>query len=62
METLFTQALGLSAPWRVVNVDFRPAEGLIAFQIDNPASGWIARLAARQINRSTIGCRVPGGI
>src|SRR5574337_252162 len=37
METLFTQALGLSAPWRVVNVDFRPAEGLITFQIDNTA-------------------------
>ena len=37
METLFTQALGLSAPWRVVSVDFRPAEGLIAFEIDNTA-------------------------
>ena len=37
METLFTQALGLSAPWRVVSVDFRPGEGLIAFQIDNMA-------------------------
>ncbi len=37
METLFTQALGLSSPWRVVSVDFRPAEGLISFQIDNPA-------------------------
>lgn len=37
METLFTQALGLSAPWRVVSVDFRPGEGLIAFQIDNTA-------------------------
>ena len=37
METLFTQALGLSAPWRVVSLDFRPAEGLIAFQIDNTA-------------------------
>ncbi len=37
METLFTQALGLSSPWRVVSVDFRPAEGVIAFQIDNTA-------------------------
>ena len=34
METLFTQALGLSAPWRVVSLDFRPAEGLIAFQTE----------------------------
>jgi len=38
METLFTQALGLSAPWRVVSLDFRPAEGVIAFQIDNTAT------------------------
>ncbi len=37
METLFTQALGLSAPWRVVSLDFRPTEGIIAFQIDNTA-------------------------
>lgn len=37
METLFTQALGLSAPWRVVSVDFRPTEGIIVFQIDNTA-------------------------
>ncbi|MGB4859723.1 MAG: ISL3 family transposase [Dokdonella sp.] len=37
METLFTQALGLHTPWRVVNVDFRQAEGLIVFQIDNAA-------------------------
>jgi transposase len=38
METLFTQALGLNAPWRVVCVDFRPAEGQIDFQIDNAAT------------------------
>lgn len=37
METLFTQALGLQTPWRVVSVDFRQAEGLIVFQIDNTA-------------------------
>lgn len=37
MESLFTQALGLVAPWHVVKVDFRPAEGLITFQIDNSA-------------------------
>jgi len=37
METLFTQALGLHTPWRVVSVDFRQAEGLIVFQIDNTA-------------------------
>lgn len=37
MESLFTQALGLIAPWCVVNVDFRPAEGVIIFQIDNTA-------------------------
>ena len=37
MKTLYTQALGLSAPWRVVSLDFRSAEGVIAFQIDNTA-------------------------
>lgn len=37
METLFTQALGLTAPWRVVGVDFRKAEGQIVFQIENTA-------------------------
>jgi transposase len=37
METLFTRALGLQTPWRVVSVDFRQAEGLIVFQIDNTA-------------------------
>jgi len=26
---------GLSAPWRVVEADFRPSEGIIVFQIDN---------------------------
>jgi len=31
MEMLFTQAIGLSAPWRVVSLDFRPAEGVIVF-------------------------------
>ena len=37
MESLFTQALGLNAPWRVVDVDFRQSEGVIVFQIDNTA-------------------------
>jgi transposase len=37
METLFTQALGLHTPWRVISVDFRQAEGVIVFQIDNTA-------------------------
>ena len=37
MEKLFTQALGLNAPWRVVSVDFRQAEGVIVFEIDNTA-------------------------
>lgn len=37
METHFTQALGRSAPWRVISVDFRPGEGLITFEIDNTA-------------------------
>jgi transposase len=38
MEALFTQALGLQPPWRVIDVDFRPTEGVIVFQIDNTAS------------------------
>lgn len=37
METLFTQALGLNPPWRVVSVDFRKDEGQIVFQIENTA-------------------------
>jgi transposase len=37
METLFTQALGLSPPWCVESVDFRQSEGLIVFQIRNMA-------------------------
>ncbi len=38
METLFTQALGLVEPWRVVNVDFQPAAGRIVFKVENAAS------------------------
>lgn len=38
METLFTQALGLAAPWRVVNVNFQPADGRIVFNVENTAS------------------------
>ncbi|EIM03318.1 MAG: hypothetical protein ABS82_03900 [Rhodanobacter sp. SCN 67-45] len=38
METLFTQALGLTAPWRVVNVDFQQAEGRIIFKVENTTS------------------------
>jgi len=38
METLFTQALGLQSPWRVVDVDFQPTAGAITFQIENTAS------------------------
>lgn len=37
METLFTQALGLAAPWRVVNVDFQQAAGHIVFKVENAA-------------------------
>jgi hypothetical protein len=37
METLFTQALGLSTPWRVVSVDFKPSEDLIVFEIASTA-------------------------
>ena len=37
METLFTQALGLAAPWRVVNVDFQQAAGRIVFTVENMA-------------------------
>ena len=38
METLFTQALGLSPPWAVTSVDFRQAEGSIEFQVECRAS------------------------
>ena len=34
MEQLFTQALGLTAPWAVTTVDFRQAEGAIHFQVE----------------------------
>lgn len=37
METLFTQALGLAAPWRVIHVDFQQAEGRIVFTAENTA-------------------------
>lgn len=33
METLFTQALGLTAPWSVASVDFSPTEGAINFRV-----------------------------
>lgn len=33
METLFTQALGLTAPWSVTSVDFKPVEGQIDFVV-----------------------------
>ncbi len=32
-NTLFSQALGLTAPWRVSEVDFRPQEAAIHFQV-----------------------------
>ncbi|HEY4291647.1 helix-turn-helix domain-containing protein, partial [Luteibacter sp.] len=38
MEMLFTQALGLVTPWRVVNVDFQPSAGQIVFKVENTAS------------------------
>lgn len=38
METLFTQALGLAAPWRVVNVNFQQGQGRIVFKVENTAS------------------------
>ena len=34
METLFTHALGLSAPWSVISVDFRQPEGAIYFAVE----------------------------
>ncbi|ODT97475.1 MAG: transposase [Rhodanobacter sp. SCN 67-45] len=37
METLFTQALGLAAPWRVAHVDFQQAAGRIVFTVENTA-------------------------
>lgn len=59
METLFTQALGLTTPWRVVNVDFRQSEGVIVFQIDNtaqrltcPACGAIDQPVHDRLSRS----------
>ena len=38
MEQLFTQALGLTAPWAVTGFDFRPAEGAILFTAECQAS------------------------
>jgi transposase len=38
MEQLFTQALGLTAPWAVTGFDFRPAEGAIHFTAECQAS------------------------
>jgi transposase len=38
MEKLFTQALGLTAPWSVESVDFRPHEGGIYFSVECEAS------------------------
>lgn len=37
METIFTQALGLTAPWRVINVDFQQAQGRIVFKVESTA-------------------------
>jgi transposase len=34
MESLFTQALGLTPPWSVASVDFKPAAGRIDFMVD----------------------------
>lgn len=34
MEPLFSQALGLTAPWAVTSVDFRQAEGVINFIVE----------------------------
>lgn len=34
MESLFTQALGLTPPWSVASVDFKPAEARIDFMVD----------------------------
>lgn len=33
MDTLFTQALGLTPPWSVTSVDFSPAQGHINFRV-----------------------------
>lgn len=38
MEQLFTQALGLSAPWSVTSVDFRQPEGAIHFAVECQAT------------------------
>lgn len=34
LQPLFTQALGLTPPWRVTAVDFREAEGAIHFEVE----------------------------
>ena len=38
METSCTLALGLSAPWRVINVDLQPAVDRIVFKVENNAN------------------------
>lgn len=37
MDALFAQALGLTASWHVVNVDFQQPQGRIVFKVDNAA-------------------------
>lgn len=38
MEALFTQALGLSAPWQVTDIDFQQDDGRIIFSVENTAT------------------------
>lgn len=54
METLFTQALGLVEPWRVVNVNFQPAAGRIVFKVENKKTG-SGSLLAEGIGESRTG-------
>ena len=67
-NTLFSQALGLTAPWQVSNVDFRQAEAAIHFQVicdaqrlpcpacraaDQPIHDRIARTWQHQLSEGT---------
>jgi transposase len=57
MQTLFTQALGFSTPWRVVSVDFKPGEGLIAFQVESTAKRATCPVCGAGDQPFVMGCR-----
>ncbi len=55
VETLFTAALGLQAPWSVSEVDLNTAKRRIDFKVTWASTGWRARNAGPQSKAFTIG-------